>query len=235
MDELNRIRAEYARREQDARFHDRYSRFNQADIFLLQERERELLRLLDRFGSKNIYDLQVLDIGCGSGHQLARFVSYGVNPQNLFGIDLLLERLLAAKSRFANLHFVGGHAAELPYPDNVFDLLLQFTVFTSILQEEMRRSIAKEMVRVLKPGGLILWYDYRLNPVNPQTRGIERKEIANLFPNCDYFFRRITLAPPIARRVAPRSWLACALLSQLSFLKTHYLAVIRTRQHETRV
>jgi len=54
----------------------------------------------------------------------------------------------------------------------------QFTVFTSILDISMKQSIAGEMLRVLKPDGIILWYDYyRNNPMNPDVRGVKKREI----------------------------------------------------------
>jgi hypothetical protein len=48
---------------------------------------------------------------------------------------------------------------------------------------------------------MILRYDFRLNPTNPQTRGIRPKEIKRLFPGCAFEFHKITLAPPLARRI----------------------------------
>jgi hypothetical protein len=83
------------------------------------------------------------------------------------------------------------------------------------------------MLRVLRPSGLILWYDFWLNPVNPQTRGIRPAEIKRLFPNCRYEFHRITLAPPIARRLVPISWGLCLFLEGLKIFNSHYLVAIR--------
>ena len=45
-----------------------------------------------------------------------------------------------------------------------------------------------------------------MTPINPQTRSIRPAEIRRLFPNCRYDFRRISLAPPLARRTVPLSW-----------------------------
>jgi hypothetical protein len=83
------------------------------------------------------------------------------------------------------------------------------------------------MRRVVRPGGLILWYDFWINPINPQTRGIRRAEIRALFHGSRYAFRRVTLAPPIARRLAKYSWAICLGLEHLRIFNTHYLAVIR--------
>jgi hypothetical protein len=121
----------------------------------------------------------------------------------------------------------------LPYRSGVFDLVLQYTVFTSVLDDQVRTNLANEMLRVLrKPGGLILWYDFWTNPTNRQTRGIRPAEIRRLFPGCRYDFQRITLAPPIARRLVPHSWLLGVMLEQLSVFNTHYLVAIRPEQGE---
>jgi len=58
-------------------------------------------------------------------------------------------------------------------------------------------------------------------------------EIKRLFPNCCYEFHRITLAPPITRKLAPVSWGLCLFFESLKifniipFGDTHYLVAIR--------
>jgi SAM-dependent methyltransferase len=227
MDELTRIRQEYARRQHDPRYGRWYSRYNPANIFVLQERERGMLALFARHLGEQVGALRVLDLGSGDGHHLAKLIGYGFDARKLVGLDLLPNRAEAARARYANLDFICGEGATLPFPDAAFDLISQFTVFTSILDGSLRQSISSEMRRVLKPGGWVLWYDYRLNPTNPQTRGIGQKEITQLFPGCTFDFRLITLAPPLVRLVAPRSWTLCSVLSAFPFLRTHYLALIQ--------
>ena len=104
---------------------------------------------------------------------------------------------------------------------------MQFTVFSSILDGEVKGDVANEMLRVTRPGGVILWYDFWLNPSNPQTRGIRPAEIKRLFPNCSYEFHRITLAPPLARRIVPISWILAYGLERLTIFNSHYLVAIR--------
>jgi ubiquinone/menaquinone biosynthesis C-methylase UbiE len=119
-------------------------------------------------------------------------------------------------------------AAELPFPAKNFDLVLQSTVFTSILDGAMKQQVASEMLRVVRSEGLILWYDFNVNnPWNPDVKGVKKREIARLFTGCHVDLRRITLAPPLARWIAPRSWLLACLLEKIPLLRTHYLAVIR--------
>ena len=52
-------------------------------------------------------------------------------------------------------------------------------------------------------------------------------EIAALFPGCRLTLRRVTLAPPLARRLARVSWLASMVLARVPWLCTHTLGVIR--------
>ena len=87
--------------------------------------------------------------------------------------------------------------------------------------------MASEMLRVLRIGGAILWFDFWLNPTNPQTGGIRPKEIRTLFPYCTYIFRKITLAPPIARRIVPFSWPLAQFLESFGIFNSHYLVLIR--------
>jgi hypothetical protein len=107
------------------------------------------------------------------------------------------------------------------------DLALQFTAFSSLLDQNIKTRMAQKMLRVLKPQGMILWYDFWLNPTNRATRGIGKGEIRRLFPHCTFAFQRITLAPPIARAVIKVSWGFCALLEKMQILNTHYLVAIR--------
>jgi hypothetical protein len=79
----------------------------------------------------------------------------------------------------------------------------------------------------VRPDGLVLWYDFRFNPTNRQTRGVPAAEIRRLFPNCRIAIERLTLAPPLARWLAPVSPLTCGLLERLRIFNTHCLAAIR--------
>lgn len=84
------------------------------------------------------------------------------------------------------------------------------------------------MLRVVKHDrGLILWYDFWYNPTNPQTKGIGKKEVEQLFPSCHLFIRRITLAPPLARLIVPVSWVAAEILEKFTLFNSHYLIAIR--------
>jgi len=187
-----------------------------------------VLDLLRDLGLSRLEGRKILEVGCGTGLWLGEFIKWGAGPENLTGIDLLAERLVAARLTLPpRVGLLQANAASLPFPAGAFDLVLQSTVFTSILDAVMKQAVAKEMLRVLKPRGLILWYDYHCNnPWNNAVRGVKKKEIHALFPGCRIRLARVTLAPPLTRLLAPYSFLLCAFLEKLRFLNTHYLGVI---------
>ncbi len=170
----------------------------------------------------------IADIGCGAGSWLLEFAQWGADPAQMAGMDLDEGRIFRARRRLPSADLRCGDAQHLPWPDCSFDLVSQFTLFTSILSASMKSRIAAEMIRVLKPEGAILWYDFRFNnPGNPNVRGIDAAEIRSLFSGCGVTLQKVTLAPPLARRIVPVSWTAALLLEQAPFLRTHYFGVIR--------
>ena len=223
--EETRIRAAYVKRRDDLR----YSWFSPGHLFMVQERERQLLAILARHACAPLNAKKILEVGCGTGYWLREFVKWGARPEHIVGIDLLADRVAEARRLCPEtVEIRCGSAAALSFPDKTFDLVLQSTVFTSILDFEMKRRIASEMLRVLKEDGLILWYDYHANnPRNPDVRGVKKREIHQLFHGHRIILRRITLAPPLARLIAPHSWVVCQVLERVPFLCTHYLGVIQ--------
>jgi SAM-dependent methyltransferase len=220
-----RIRAAYAKREGDTR----YSWFSPGQLFIMQQRERRLLNVLHRYGLTALESKTILEVGCGKGLWLTDFIKWGARPENVTGIDLLRDRLSRARRLCPpSVRLQCASAAQLPFSNERFDVVLQSTVFTSIIDPDLKRRVAAEMMRVVKFDGIILWYDYHVNnPWNRDVRGVRRGEIRRLFPGCRIELERITLLPPLTRLLAPYSFLACSLLEKISPLCTHYLGVIQ--------
>ncbi len=170
---------------------------------------------------------RLADIGCGYGYWLEYFEGWTGIQDGLYGVDHDWERLKGARERAKTANIVAADTRDLPWESASFDLVTQFVVLTSILERADRQRIASEMLRVLKPMGRILWYDFfSPNPFNRQTRPVRRKEIGTLFPNCRIRVRRVTLAPPLARLCIRLSEKLAQALDRMPFLCTHYLAVI---------
>lgn len=224
--EILRIRAEYARRRKEIPA-DFYSWGRPTNLFFDTQLIRDCIAGLKSEGMFPLEGRAVADIGCGAGRWLLEFAQW--EATSLHGIELDEARIQRARARLsATADLRVGDARFLPWAADSFDLVSQFTLFSSVLSSSVKQQIAAEMLRVLKPGGVILWFDLRMNnPRNPNVRGIPADEIRSLFPSCRVQLRRVTLAPPIARLVVPISWTAAAILEELPFLRTHYLALIR--------
>ena len=231
--EVARIKAAYTHRGNQVGILKRESHFDRACLFMMQEQERKTLDLLKKHGREELQKQRILEVGCGTGGILRRFLRWGARPENLVGVDLVQENVDQARRLSpGTVSLLCGNAADLPFPDASFDLVIQATVFSSILDSSLKQRISREMLRVLKADGAILWFDFFLNnPRNRDVRGIGRKEIRNLFPNCHLSLHRANPAPPLLRLLAPKSWLLCEVLARLAFLDTHYLGLLYKQQN----
>lgn len=227
MDEAARIREVYEERRAGEAHRERYSPLDPANLYLLQRLEAAIIALLRDEGIRSLAGRRILDIGCGSGFWLRRFASYGAATDGLAGIDLHEAAIDEGRSLAPGIDLRTGDAAALPWADASFDIVTQFTVFSSVLDAKRRQAMASEMRRVLAPGGIVVWYDMTLNPTNRDVTGLGRNDVRALFPGARIRFRKETLAPPLGRLVAPRSALAARLLEAVPLLRTHLLAAIQ--------
>ena len=226
-EEISRIRTEYERRSRDIPegYYDLRHPVNQ---FFHQQTVRACLGMLAAAGAMPLDGKRIADVGCGSGSWLLEFLQWGARVEDVAGVDLDSEKIRKAKLRLPGVSLTVGDACSLPWPGNSLDLVSQFTVFTSILDAGVKRSLAAEMIRVLKPGGYVLWYDFRVNnPRNPNVRRVSAPELRTLFPGCAISLRSVTLAPPLARTLVPISWISALMLEKIPLLRTHYAALIQ--------
>lgn len=225
-DEITAVRERYARRAADDA---RYSMLNPAQLLAVQERQRAMAKMF-ALHALDPSTLTVMEVGCGGGANLQELLRMGCSPQRLAGIELLAERHAAAREglpRAVDLQ-LGDAATLLERSDRQYDLVMQFTVFSSLLDDAFQQRLAQAMWRAVKPGGAALWYDFTVdNPRNPDVRGVPLKRIKTLFPNASIVARRLTLAPPISRAVmAVAPWLH-GLVNSVPLLRTHVLAWVK--------
>ena len=192
------------------------------------ERLRVLAALLRRHARAPLAQLRLLEVGCGAGGNLLELIGLGFEPANLLANELLPERAAAARARLpAAVQVLEGDALALPLPEAGLDLVLQSTVFSSLLDPGFRARLAARLWAWLRPGGAVLWYDFAVNnPRNPDVTGLPLAELRRLFPAASIDARRVTLAPPLARRAAALHPALPALLNTVPLLRTHRLAWI---------
>ena len=91
--------------------------------------------------------MRVLDLGCGSGRDLA---SWGVTASDeVTGVDIDESRLAAAKVRFSNRTYVHGSGECLPFEDESFDRAISAVALPYM---NIQKTLA-EIHRILVPGG----------------------------------------------------------------------------------
>jgi len=223
--ERERIRREYLRREReiDPEF---YGWQRPAEQFTIATRNRAARVMLRNTGLLPLTG-KCLEVGCGAGGWLSEMRELGLPESRLHGIDLDPGRADRARSAFPQADIRVGDGVELPWPDDSFRLVIASTLFTSVLDSRVRQLIANEIQRVLSPSGALLWYDFAYNnPRNANVRGVKRSEIRRLFPMLTGRIRSVTLFPPLARVLAPKSESLVRLLEGIPVLRTHLLAVL---------
>jgi len=91
--------------------------------------------------------MRVLDLGCGSAQDLA---SWGVTASDeVTGLDIDDNRLIAARVRFPNRTFLRGSGECLPFEDESFDRAISAVALPYM---NIQKTLA-EIHRVLVPGG----------------------------------------------------------------------------------
>ena len=224
--EARRIRSEYQRRERELAV-DLYAPWQPGEIFMVAERERIAAIMLKKIEKFPVAGDRCLELGYGKLGWLGRMVSWGLREPDLHGIELDQDRALVAKAALPNAILKVGNAVQLPWQDGHFRFVVASTLFSSILDKQVRMLIAKEMDRVLMSGGVVLWYDAAVdNPQNSHLRGIKRVELAKLFPKYEFHTRSVTLAPPLSRRVAEFSWTFATILGAMPLFRTHLLGTL---------
>ena len=110
-------------------------------------------------------DDRVLDIGCGPGGFLAVLSRLG---GEVVGIDISTEFVSACRDTIERLGLRNARAlcapaAELPFPDDSFDVVLLIDVLHHMDAVE---PALREVKRVLRPGGRVLVFEpNKLNPL----------------------------------------------------------------------
>jgi ubiquinone/menaquinone biosynthesis C-methylase UbiE len=103
-------------------------------------------------------DAIVLDVGCGGGGAV-RILARAASRGKVCGVDHsedvlpTARRINRALIKQGRVEIKQGHASDLPFPDDTFDLATAFetTMFWPSLVDDLR-----EVRRVLKPGGILL-------------------------------------------------------------------------------
>lgn len=220
--EVERLVRAYERYDTNPANEARWGLTNPGNRAIHAERASRVARLLDGRLARG----PVVDVGCGSGQVLAELPS-AMPSVPLVGVDLSAARLAAAVPRVPGATFVQAEGSALPFPPASIGTALTFTLFSSVLDDDLARALAGEIDRVIEPGGIVVWYDLRRrNPANPQVRPIGRAAVQALFPGWTADLASVTVLPPLARRLGPATGRLYPVLARVRPLTTHLVGVL---------
>ena len=99
--------------------------------------------------------MRLLDVGCGPGSITIGLAEH-LAPGAVDALDIEQRRLdqaaaLARENDVQNVQFHLGSAYQLPFPDNMFDVVFEHMVLMHLSEPTVA---LKEAYRVLKPGGI---------------------------------------------------------------------------------
>ncbi len=220
MEELDEIRERYKRREVKGDYSGHKAEYYEKRI---REEREELIRSIISRKFPETKHLKILEIGAGTGGNVPLYRSLGLKDHQIELNELLEDRLKMLEVNYPEIAKLPGDALQIGEAGK-YDIIFQFTVFTSVLDNNFRMKLAQKMLRLLKPGGSIIWYDFIYNnPNNPDVKGVSKKQVRLLFPDCNIRIFPVTLAPPIGRRIGKLYGL---INSIFPFLRTHIVAEI---------
>lgn len=152
------VREDLKRRYQDetvARTYDEERDFREGDISL--HYETEVIAL-----SEALRDIRepILEVAVGTGRLYRRLRGFG---SHYVGVDISMQMLMEAKKNLGHYHsppmLTRGDAFSLPFRDKYFGAVIGFR-FIKHLDAESRKPIYREIKRVLKDEGLLIFDFY---------------------------------------------------------------------------
>lgn len=117
------------------------------------------------------HQANILDLGCGTGRTTWPLHNIGFN---VVGVDISEPMIQQARSMFPEVNFHTGNACKLDFDNQQFDyVLFSFNGIDCILPEEKRVMALREIHRVLKREGILVfsshnsWYFIPAHPLHP--------------------------------------------------------------------
>lgn len=131
-------------------FYDNFSREWESRINNVETNKRLNVVFKKLFKTSDLKGKRFLEVGCGIGYFSNRATDIGAY---VTGIDVGPKLIEICKSKNKSAHFRVGSASDIPFKNNIFEVLLSTEVIEHV--DDQSKAI-NEMIRVVKPGGLLV-------------------------------------------------------------------------------
>jgi len=119
---------------------------------------QEIYNIFNQYLKEKDRKIKILEWGCGPGRIVRHlpFIDKGINLLEIYGTDYNPRTVKWLQSNLEGIEFyLNNLEPPLPFQDNELDFIYTISVFTH-LSEDLHFQWKKELLRVLRPGGLIL-------------------------------------------------------------------------------
>jgi ubiquinone/menaquinone biosynthesis C-methylase UbiE len=155
----------------------------------------------------NIHSSKLLDVGAATGYGLWQFLLSGFRANQLYGVDLYQDRIERGKEICPGLNLYVGDGTNMSMFENgTFDIACEQFCFVHVPLDDTQRKMAKEMLRVVKPGGFIIILDWAVTSRKRQLNGMSLAKIKEMFEVgttteiCERYPAQ--LLPPVGRPIS---------------------------------
>jgi MPBQ/MSBQ methyltransferase len=131
-------------------------------------------------------DKVVLEVGVGNGKTMQAILKQ--KPKKLIAIDISDEAIIIVKDKF-NQELVQESITSTSFEDKFFDVIVCYYTLNNMLKDEREHAV-KEMHRILKDKGVILFEDFQSGDIRQKSRELEDNTIIKTNGIICHFFTK---------------------------------------------
>lgn len=164
-------------------------------------------------------DLELMDLGCGSGWLCPELTRFG----RVTGVDLSDEVLARARSRMPDVTFVSGDFMKLDFGKSSFDVIISLEVLSHVADQ---RAFLRKVCSHLRPGGYMMlatqnrvvlqYFNFIPAPAPGQLRRwVDRRELRNMLDSNFEILELFSVTPKLCRGLGIKKLINLAELAWL--------------------
>lgn len=132
-------------------------------------------------------DKCVLELGVGNGKTLKAILKQ--SPSEIVAVDFSEKIIEIVKNQFKRVKFYNCDVRELPFSEGKFDIVVCHYLLNNMLEKDRKKTV-KEIFRVLKKSGKVLFQDFAVGDFRQIGESIEDNTIKHKNGIICHFFSK---------------------------------------------